>query len=314
MYESYQSDSGKKSECPPDKIIFDQERGEYICIETGEVIEDRIIDTGPEWRAFTPEERERRSRAGSPLSPAMQDIGLATVIDYRNRDASGKKLDLKRKMEYARMRKWQVRTKIQNTVDRNLAQANAELQRLSTILGLPKEVQEQAAMIYRKAVERGLVRGRAIESVIAATIYAACRIMKTPRTLDEIAKYTKGGRKELARCYRLLWKELNWKELGVELPKPDPIFYVPRIVSTLGLSGTVEATAKEILQKIKDSGIGAGKDPAGIAAAAVYIATLLSDEKRTQKEIAVVAGVTEVTVRNRYKELVKMLNLNLPLS
>jgi len=306
-------DASSEKRCPPDKIVIDIARGAYICEETGEVLEERIVDQGPEWRAFTPEERERRTRSGSPLAPAMEDIGLVTIIDYKDRDATGKKLDLKKKMEYARIRKWQIRTKVQNAIDRNLTQASSELQRLANSLGLPKEVQEQAAIIYRKAVEAGLVRGRAIESVVAAALYAACRIMNVPRSLDEIAQYTRSGRKELARCFRLLYKELDWKELGLEMPKPDPFHYVPKIIGTLGLSGSIEATAKDILRKIRDTGIGAGKDPAGIAAAAVYIACLLNNEKKTQKEIANVAGVTEVTVRNRYKEIVKALRLNLPL-
>ncbi|MEZ0290276.1 MAG: transcription initiation factor IIB [Sulfolobales archaeon] len=304
--------SEEKSPCPSGRIIYDEARGEKICLDTGEVIEDRLIDTGPDWRAYTSEERERRARAGSPISPILQGSDVTSVIDISSKDATGKKLDLKKKIEYARMRKLQLRTKVQNTIERNVAQAYEELHKLGSALGLSKEVIDQAAIIYKKAIESGLVRGRAIESIVAAALYAACRIMRTPRSLDEIVKYTRSDRKEIARCYRLLWKELNWEELNVEIPKPDPSLYIPRIVAQLGLSGSVEAIAKDIVSKIRNTGIGAGKDPAGIAAAAVYIATLIANEKRSQKEIAVAAGVTEVTVRNRYKELVEFLKLNLP--
>ncbi len=293
--------------CPPDKIIFDEERGEYICTETGEVLEERVIDQGPEWRAFTPEEKERRSRVGGPLTPTLHDKGLSTVIDWKDKDATGRKLEPRKRLEILRWRRWQIRARIQSSIDRNLAQAMNELERISNLLSLPRAAREEAAVIYRRAVEKGLVRGRSIESVVAAAIYAACRRLKIPRTLDEIAEYTKGSRKEIARCYRLLLKELS-----IRVPLADPIDYVTRIGSYLGLSGRVMKRAAEIIQMSKERGITAGKDPAGLAAAAVYIAALLEDERRTQKEIAQVAGVTEVTVRNRYKELAKELGIVLP--
>ncbi|RLG84153.1 MAG: transcription initiation factor IIB [Thermoprotei archaeon] len=293
--------------CPPDKIIYDEERGEYICIETGEVIEERVIDQGPEWRAFTSEEREKRSRTGSPISYTIHDGGLTTVIDWKDRDATGKRLSPKKRLEIMRWRKWQIRTRIQDSIDRNITQAAMELDRLSESLGLPKTVKEEAALIYRKAVEKGLIRGRSIESVVAAAIYIACRKYRIPRSLDEIASYTKAGRKDVARCYRLLLRDL-----GIKIPMSDPADYVPRIANVLGLSGDVIKSAIEILRKAREVGVTAGKDPAGLAAAAVYIAAQLYDERRTQKEVANVAGVTEVTVRNRYKELIKALNLQVP--
>ncbi len=297
----------KKEECPPDKIIFDHERGEYICILTGEVIEDRIIDERPEWRAFTPEERERRSRIGGPITSTVHDRGFATAIDYSNKDATGKRLEPRRRMEIRRLRRIQARSRIQSSIERNLAQAMNELDRLADQLHLPKNVREEAARIYRLAVDKGLVRGRSIESVIAAAIYTACRELKIPRTLDEIARFTKSNRKDIARCYRLLLKELD-----IKVQTSDPVDFVPRIAHALGISAKVMKTAAELLHKARELGITAGKDPAGLAAAAVYIAALLHGERKTQKEIAHVAGVTEVTVRNRYKELVRILGINIP--
>ncbi len=293
--------------CGSKDIVYNEETGEYVCANCGMVLAEKIVDHGPEWRAFTPEEKERRSRVGGPLTLTVHDKGLSTIIDWRDRDAMGRKLEPKKRLEVMRWRRWQIRARIQSSIDRNLAQAMNELERIASQLGLSKAVKEEAAMIYRKAVERGLVRGRSIESVIAAAIYAACRRLKVPRTLDEIAAYTKAGRKEVARCYRLLLKEL-----GVRVPIADPIDYVPRIGALLGLSGSVMKRAAEILRKAKERGITAGKDPAGLAAAAIYIAALLEDERRTQKEIAQVAGVTEVTVRNRYKELARELGITLP--
>ncbi|NPA96855.1 MAG: transcription initiation factor IIB [Crenarchaeota archaeon] len=291
------------SKCPSGNIVLDEVRGEWICLDTGEVIAERVIDRGPEWRAFTAEEKEKRSRAGAPITATLHNGGLSTVIDWYDKDATGKKLDLKKRLELIRMRKWHTRTRMQSSIDRNLAQAMNELDRIAQQLGLPDYVKEEAAMIYKKAVEKELVRGRAIESVVAAALYAACRIHRIPRTLDEIAKYTKSGRKEVARCYRLLVREL-----GLKIPIVDPADYAQRIASMLNLSGATVKTAIEIINKAREAGITAGKDPAGIAAAAVYIAALLNDERRTQKEVAAAAGVTEVTVRNRYKELIELLN------
>lgn len=288
--------------CPSGNIIYDEVRGEWICADSGEVIAEHVIDRGPEWRAFTAEEKEQRSRAGGPINIALHDSGLSTVIDWYDRDAAGRKLDLKRRLEIIRIRKWHSRTRVQSNVDRNIMQALNELDRIANQLSMPRVVREEAAMIYRRAVERELVRGRAIESMVAAALYAACRIHGVPRTLDEISKFTKSGRKEVARCYRLLVRELMLK-----IPIVDAAEHAQRIAFMLGLSGATVKTAIEIIQKARELGVTAGRDPAGVAAAAVYIAALLNDERRTQKEVAMAAGVTEVTVRNRYKELMKAL-------
>jgi len=293
--------------CGNDKLIYDSARGEIICPECGFVISERIIDRGPEWRAFTPEEREKRSRVGAPLERITPE-SLSTDIDWRSKDAAGREISLRRRIEMLRLRKWHVRARIQSSIERNLAQAQMELDRLSSQLGLPKRVKDRALEIYRKALESGLVRGRSIESVVAASIYAACRELRVPRTLDEIARYTRAGRKDVARCYRLLVREA-----AIRIPLPDPIDFVPRIGELLGLTGITVRKAIEILKKAKTTGITAGKDPAGLAAAAIYIAALLTGEVRTQKEVAQAAQVTEVTVRNRYKELAKRLKIKLPI-
>ncbi|MEZ0394061.1 MAG: transcription initiation factor IIB [Desulfurococcaceae archaeon] len=290
--------------CPPDKLVYDFWKGESVCVATGEVIEERMIDERAEWRAFTQEEKERRARTGGPLTPTVHDLGLATSIDYADRDAAGKKIVGKKKQVLDRLRKWQARTRILTSVDRNLAQAMNELERLSTMLNLPNYVKEEAARIYRLAVEKGLVRGRSIGSVVAASIYVAYRTHKVPRSLDELAKYTQVSRKDIARCYRLLIKEL-----GLRVTAMDPIDFIPRIANAMGLEGPIVKKAAEILHAARERGVTAGKDPAGLAAAAIYMAALMYGEKRTQKEIASVAGVTEVTVRNRYRELSEALNL-----
>lgn len=295
----------EKKECPPDKIVFDVSRAEYICIETGEVIEDRVIDDRAEWRAFTPEEREKRARTGGPITPTVHDMGFTTAIDYSDRDAAGHTL-VNKKYQLYKLRRWQARTRILTSVERNLAQAMNELDRLANLLNLPSYIVEEAAKIYREAVEKGLVRGRSIESVIAAAVYLACRMRKLPRTLDEIEEYSHVDRKDISRCYRLLLKELN-----IKVSASDPADFVPRIAHSLGLSGDVVRTAIEILNRARGAGLLGGKDPVGLAAAAVYLACEELNVERSQKEIANIAGVTEVTVRNRCRELKRVLSIEI---
>ncbi|PLJ77648.1 transcription initiation factor IIB [Infirmifilum sp. SLHALR2] len=305
--EEFESEEELKCpQCGSTKLIYDATRGEIICANCGYVMSEREIDRGAEWRAFTPEERERRSRVGAPISRFGIE-SLVTDIDWAGRDAAGREISLRKKIEMLRLRKWQVRARAQSSIERNLAQAVVELERLGAQLGLPKSVLDRAIEIYRKALDSNLVRGRSIESVMAAAVYAACREMRLPRTLDEIALYTRAGRKDVARCYRLLLREA-----AIKVPLPNASDFVPRIGSLLRLSGSTIKRAMEIIEQARNAGLTAGKDPAGLAAAAIYIAAIQNGEMRTQKEVARAAKVTEVTVRNRYKELVKKLGIKLP--
>ncbi len=293
-------------ECGSNEIVFDAARGDRICNVCGLVIGENYIDSGPEWRAFTSEERDKRSRVGAPSAITVHDKGLSTIIDWRDKDAYGNKLSPKKRAEIYRLRKWQIRTRVHSSIDRNLAFAMSELDRLASQLGLPRGVKEAAAVFYRKAIEKKLIRGRSIEAMIAASVYAACRTRKIPRTLDEIAKFSRINRKELGRCYRLILRELE-----ITIPIASPIDFIPRFGAELHLSGRVQKRAITILTKAKEYGLTAGKDPTGLAAASIYVAAIQEKERRTQREIAEIAHVTEVTVRNRYKELIKELTLEI---
>ncbi len=287
--------------------IIKNELGQLVCERCGFVIEDRPVDLGPEWRAFTPEERNTRSRTGGPLRHTGLGEALTTKIDLVFKDSSGKELSLRQKLEILKYRKWQQRIRIQTSYERNILQALHELNKLAANLGIPKVVVDEALSIYEKVLEQGLVKGRSIEAIVAACLHMACRIHGIPRSLDEISQYTKASRKEIARCFRLIAREL-----GVKLPLADPKMYVPKICEHLKLSGEIMREAMRILDEAKRRGLTAGKDPAGLAAAAVYIAALLKGEVRTQKEVAQAAQVTEVTVRNRYKELARELGIKIP--
>lgn len=308
-YLSLITETGEPYVCPVcgnDKFVYNYERGEIVCVVCGTVISENLVDLGPEWRAFTNEEKGQRARTGAPITRLVSEA-LTTVIDWRDKDVSGKELDLKRKLEVIRLRKWQTRARVQTSYERNFVQAAQELERLKSSMGVPRPCVEQALEIYRQALEKELVRGRSVEAMAAAALYMACRMLKMPRPLDELIRYTKASRREVARCYRLLLRELN-----VKVPISDPVLYISRVAEQLKLTGDVVKTAIEIIDKAKKAGLTAGKDPAGLAAAAVYIASLLHGDNRTQKDFAIAAGVTEVTVRNRYKELAKALDIKIP--
>ncbi|MGE5556222.1 MAG: transcription initiation factor IIB [Methanocella sp.] len=302
------SQTGTCQECGASNLIHDNDTGETICAGCGLVLyEEQLLDKGPEWRAFTLEQKAARSRVGCPTSYSVHDKGLSTTISQIDRDALGRRLPLSTRLQMWRLRKWQIRSRVHSSVDRNLAQAMSELDRLSDKLYMSQATKEKAAVIYRKALEKGLVRGRSIATIVTASLYAACRGTKTPRSLREIAEVSLVNKKDVARCYRLLLKELD-----VKIPVADPLTYVSKIAVKAEISGISQGKAIEILRQARHKRIATGKDPTGIAAAVLYIACLQNNEKITQKDIAEAAGVTEVTVRNRYKALQKSLNLDVP--
>ncbi|MGD8546056.1 MAG: transcription initiation factor IIB [Candidatus Bathyarchaeota archaeon] len=294
-------------ECNSVNFIRNRDTGETVCGDCGLVVQDHMMNTGPEWRAFTKEEKASRSRVGMPTSYSVYDKGLSTTISQIGRDAYGRRLPLSTRLQMWRLKRWQIRSRMHSSIYRNLSQAMTELDRLSDKTYIPPPIKEKAAVIYRKALDKGLVRGRSIAAIAAASLYAACRKTKTARTLREISEASLVEKKDVARCYRLLLRELD-----IEMPIADPLTYVSKIAETAGISGETQGRAIEILREAKKRRFTAGKDPKGLVAAVLYIASLQNDEKKTQKDIAEAAGVTEVTVRNRYKTLKRQLNLAVP--
>ncbi|WP_010480153.1 transcription initiation factor IIB [Thermococcus zilligii] len=293
--------------CGSTEFFYDRSRGEYYCAGCGQVLEWNIVDEEPEWRAFEPEQREKRARTGPPMTNMIHDKGLSTDIDWRDKDIHGNPITGVYRNKMRRLRMWQRRMRINDAAERNLAFALSELDRMAVQMGLPKRVKEQAAVLYRKAVMKKLIRGRSIEGMVSAALYAACRMEGIPRTLDEIARFSKVTKKEIGRSYRFMARGL-----GLNLLPTSPIDYVDRFGDALGVSARTKKRAREILQEAIRVGITSGKGPTGLAAAALYLASLLEGEKKTQREVAEVANVTEVTVRNRYKELVEKLGINVP--
>ncbi|MCW4022158.1 MAG: transcription initiation factor IIB [archaeon] len=292
----------KCPECGSNRLMRDYECAEIVCMNCGVVVAAKLTDQGPEWRAFDDEQRAKRARAGAPATFTIHDKGLSTMIDWHDRDVYGKRLAPGQKAQIYRLRKWQRRIRVSDATERNLAFALSEISKIANNLNLPKNILETASVIYRKAVKERLIRGRSIQGVTAAAIYVACRQCGVARTLDEIATASTVNKKEVGRSYRFLIKELNYF-----IPPLKPSQYVTKFSNQLTMQGKVEEIAHKILGTAKELKLTSGRGPTGIAAAASYIASVLTGERKTQREIAEIAQVTEVTIRNRYKELVERL-------
>jgi transcription initiation factor TFIIB len=278
----------------------DTEHGETVCSECGLVVDEDEIDRGPEWRAFDSAEKDEKSRVGAPTSNMMHDKGLSTNIGWQDKDAYGNSLSSKQRQKMQRLRTWNERFRTRDSKERNLKQALGEIDRMASALGLPDNVRETASVIYRRALDENLLPGRSIEGVATASLYAAARQAKTPRSLDEVTNVSRVDKSEIARTYRYVVREL-----GLEIQPADPKSYVPRFASDLDLSDEAERRARQLLDSAAEAGITSGKSPVGLAAAAVYAASLLVNEKVTQSEVSEVADISEVTIRNRYHELLE---------
>ena len=282
------------------RLVSDTEHGETVCTDCGLVVEADEIDRGPEWRAFDSAERDQKSRVGAPTPNMMHDKGLSTNIGWQDKDAYGNSLSSRQRQKMQRLRTWNERFRTRDSKERNLKQALGEIDRMASALGLPDSVRETASVIYRRALDEDLLPGRSIEGVSTSALYAAARQAGTPRSLDEIATVSRVGKMELTRTYRYVVREL-----GLEIQPADPASYVPRFASDLDLSEEAERRARQLLDTAKEEGIISGKSPVGLAAAAVYAAALLTNEKVTQGAVSEVADISEVTIRNRYKELLE---------
>ena len=281
-------------------VITDDEHGETVCDDCGLVITEDSVDRGPEWRAFDSAEKDQKSRVGAPTTNTMHDKGLSTNIDWRNKDAYGRSLGARQRQKMQRLRKWNERFRTRDSKERNLKQALGEIDRMASAVGLPDNVRETASVIYRRALDEDLLPGRSIEGVSTSCVYAAARMAGVPRSLDEIADVSRVEKSEIARTYRYVVRELS-----LEVRPADPEQYVPRFASSLELSEESEMRAKQLLKNAKEQGVHSGKSPVGLAAAAVYAAALLTNEKTTQAAVSEVADISEVTIRNRYHELLE---------
>ena len=290
-------------------IVVDPNTGELIRKDTGEVISDNVLSQEKEWRSFDSEDSNIGARVGAPTSLAFHDKGLSTKIGSETTDASGKVIDSATQMRMGRLRMWNNRSQSHSPTERNLQQAFSMLSRIKDRLGLPHHVIEKAAYTYRKAQERGLIRGDTIGSVLAASIYVAVRQSGVPRTLDDISEISDIKPGEVTRSYRRIISELD-----IKVPLIDPRKYIVKIANNLDFDEKIRRKALELMEQAQKKNLAVGKDPISIAASILYIVNLSERKPKTQAEIAKAAGITEVTVRNRSRELRKKLDANYVLS
>jgi len=299
----YMYDAFICGECKSKDIDFGH--AEPFCKACGLVMKEWAVDLGKDNRVFADGSGADGERWGMPKSHLYHDGGLTTEMAPAIRDGSGQRLNSQQRRKYNRLRRQHQRTRIRDAKERNLVTALNELDRLGSQMSLPRPVRENAARIYKRAVEKKLVRGRSIEGVVAACIHASCRLNNMSRTLDEIGQHSRTGRKEIGRTYKRVMKDL-----GIRILPTPPAEYVPRFSSQLQLDAKTQSLATRILEYEQVAALGTGRGPTGLAAAAVYLATRINGITRTQREVAMSAGVTEVTIRNRYKEICLTLDIS----
>lgn len=289
-------------QCPEcnSSLAGEMETGEVVCPECHVVLSEQVIDHGPEWRAFDAAERAKKSRVGAPTTEMLHDRGLSTVIGRGDRDAKGKTLDSDTRRRFARLRTWDERFRARDSTDRNLRHALGEISRMAAALGLPDPVTETGGAIYRRAVNDGLLPGRSIEGMSTAALYAATRMEGVARSLDEMTAVSRVEKLEIERTYRYLSRELN-----LTIAPTEPTEFLPRIASGVDAPDETERLAHDLLESAMEAGVHSGRDPVGIAASGVYAAARLTDANIRQVDVADAAGVSTVTVRNRYPEVLE---------
>ena len=293
----------KCPDCGCEHVVYDKEKGEAICGECGLVIDVFSYSLEPEWRGIEPADCEEKARAGMPVSLSIYDMGFATEISFRDRDAHGNWISPVTKTQMRRLRIWNKRNRLFASA-RNMPNAMSELSRLCDKLLVPHAVKEEAALIYRKVVEAGLIRGREVNAFVAASLYVACRKFGVMRTMKEIANESVAKTCAVRRCYRIILEALN-----IQVPLQDPIAYASRIASAAEISGESLKLAVEILKSARRKRLLCGAHPMCQAAAALYIACKLNGEEKRQADIAAAAGITEVSLRNNIKRICRRLGI-----
>ncbi len=285
----------KCPECGSTHLIWDYKRGELVCQDCGLVVDESFIDQGPEWRAFNPEQKEKRERTGPPHGAE----GIPPTVIKGQKDAFGKTISSRTKTQVYRIERWQKR--IHQGVKTPFP-PSADI--IIGTLGLDRKVRELSVQFYKEVLNKRILRGRDVKSIVAATVFLAARFMGEPITLDDVERTSGIPKKQIGRVFRKLKGELD-----LRIPSLSPGDYIPRFCKESGLSEKAREKAFDILSELNTKNYMSGKSPEGIAVSILYIVSIITDENRTQEELAKMAGVTEVTLRNRYKEIKEILNI-----
>lgn len=294
------------STCNTDQTaITDPESGEIICSKCGLVISEKIEDYAhQERRAYSIQEADERARTGARTSLAFHDMGLSTIIGKANKDASGQLLNSAMCSSMDKLRIWDSRIHVNSSEDRSLRRAFHQLNTLRDKLGLSDTLVEKSAYLYRKAQERGLIRGRTVDGIMTAAVYIACRETGTPKSLEDISIVSNLKRKDITRCYRRLVFDLD-----IKIPIVDPMKCIVKVANKLSLSEKTKHKAMNLMTYAIKMEINAGKIPMGLAATVLYASCMKTGENVSQTNIAEASGVTEVTIRNRFKDLTSRIKI-----
>ncbi len=285
------------------KMVTDTVSGELVCSNCGTVVLDSIEEIGKEWTNFKDTETDK-SRTGMPFSLAVHDMNLSTVIGKTNKDSTGQLIDSGMQARMNRLRIWDSRTMFRDSSSRNFTTAFLLLNRLKDKLGLTPSVVEKTAYTYRKVQEVGLIRGRTINAVLVACLYITCRELGVSRTIDELAEASNIRKKAIAKIYREIVFHLQRK-----IPQVNCFQCIDKIANKIELSERTIRHARDLMKKVLEQEFSAGKDPMGFAGAVLYVSLQLDGKTIRQIDIAEAAGVTEVTIRNRAKDLKSQLHL-----
>jgi len=285
--------------CKKNKLITDLATGEIACTNCGAVLSERVVDIGPESIGLTGEDYQSNTRVGQKISLKMIDMGLSTIIEAKDRDATGKGLSTENRRMFYRLRMWDRNSRSANTV-KSFQKAFTMLDAISAKLGLPESVVEQTAYLFRKIAAKKILGGRSTVGILCATVYITCRMTNTPRTLQDVANAGNVNKKNIQRTYRFLARELD---LSPESYAPTE--FVSRIAKAVNISEKTERLAYRILDISARNGVSASKNPMAMAAAATYLATMKNGQKISQLKISKVSGISAVTIRDRTKEILK---------
>jgi transcription initiation factor TFIIB len=286
------------SSCKSGRLIMDPASGETVCDSCGRVVADRIEETRAEWRSHNPEINKSLRAGGAPSSLAHHDMGLSTLIGKDNKDSRGAELDRAVASSMNRLRTWDHRTKVHTPTERNLTRAFVELRYLQDSLVLSDAIVEKAAYIYRKAAKRKLIRGRSIISMLVASIYLACRELGTNKTLKEIAATADVRKKEISRNCRILIRELD-----IKTPLANPMKCIAKVANNAHVSERTKRRAIDMMGEFLKTEMQAGKSPMAFAATILYVSCVDNSEDISQKAVAEAAGITDVTLRNRLRDI-----------
>lgn len=286
-----------------DRLVTDVVSGEIVCSNCGTVVIDGIEETGKEW--INPKDHETdKSRIGMPFSLAVHDMNLSTIIGKTNKDSAGQLIDSGMQARMNRLRIWDSRTMYRDSSSRNFTTAFVLLGKLKDKLSLTSSIVEKTAYTYRKVQEDGLIRGRTIGAVLVACLYITCREQGVSRTIDELAEASNIRRKAIAKIYRDIVFHLKRK-----IPQVNCFQCIDKIANKIELNEITTRHARDLMKKVLEQEFSAGKDPMGFAGAVLYVSLQMEGKTVRQIDIADAAGVTEVTIRNRAKELKSKLHL-----